>query len=210
MNNLLHLPNLATSPANLDKQPGEGTPLGPSIDFNPSENAGTFISLFDRSKSPSPSVRPAARSDDVERRLFDALAAMKMKTAEVAMHLSIEWRNALFAYLDMLHDAEDWDSRDEPAKIESFTTFLRMILFLSPLKRPGMGLTVSGIIVATWTEGSRHLTIECLAADVIAWSVAIPGDGDVEVAAGKCKLQRISEVLRPYRADEWFGNGPRG
>ena len=210
MNNFLHLPVQTVFPADLKQRPGERATFDPTIDFNPAENGGTFVSLFDRRKSPSPSVRPAVRSDDVQRRLFDALAAMKMKTAEVAMHLSIDWRDTLFAYLDMLHEAEDWDARDEPAKIASFTTFLRMILFLRPVKRPGMGLTASGIIVATWTEVGHHLTLECLAADVVAWSIAIPGDGDVEVAAGMCKLQRIREDLSPYRADEWLGNGARG
>ena len=164
----------------------------------------TYTSISGRSKGPTPTVRPRVESFEIERRLFNSLAAMKMKTADVAMHLSAEWRDRLFSYLDMLLDAEDWNARDKPANIGSFTTFLRMVLHLRVHRQPGMGLTSEGNIVATWTEGDRHLTVECFAADYVVWSIAVPGDGEVESAAGKCKLQRIREVLVPYQEEIWF------
>lgn len=156
---------------------------------------------------PKPAVlRVDAAAGQLERRLFDALAAMKIKTAEVAMHLNAEWRGRLFDYLDFLHDAEDWDEGDEPAKLSSFTTFLRMVMHLRSPRRPGMGLTSTGHLVATWTTGKRHLTIECLPDDEVIWSVSVPAEDGVETAAGRCGLTRLPLVFAPYEPEQWFAN----
>lgn len=177
----------------------------------PSKIIGTSITHLGQPRTPTPTVLPVSAERGVQSQLFDALAAMKMKTSEVAMHLSEEWRRQLFKYLDFLHDGADWDERDKPGRIDSFTTFLRLVLFLKPKRRPGMGLTVDGIIVATWSTKDRHLTLECLPNDEVQWSVVVPGvvgvaDGaDPETAAGRCNIRRMRDVLAPYDPLMWFG-----
>lgn len=173
------------------------TPMGP---------AGTSSTIVQMPKGPSPTVLSASAGSTLERRLFDALAAMKIKTAEVAMHMSSEWRDKLFAYLDFLHDDESWDEQDEPAVLGSFVTFLRMSLYLKPQRGPGMGLTSKGNLVATWTVGRRDLTIECIAGDEVLWSVSVPADDGVETAAGRCAILRLTNVLMPYQPERWFSN----
>ena len=64
-------------------------------------------------------------------RLFDALAAFKLKTAMLAAaHFNRDERARLFKQLDSLLDAESWDSADVVTTEASFTTLLRMVLFL--------------------------------------------------------------------------------
>ncbi|PTM43032.1 hypothetical protein [Bosea sp. 124] len=182
------------------------TNLNKAVFINPTLPSGTSITLVQQPKGPEPTIRAVGHGEQLERRLFDALAAMKIKTAEVAMHLSGDWRERLFGYLDFLHDAEDWDEQDEPAKLSSFTTFLRMTTHLKPAKRPGMGLTSAGNLVATWTFDNRHLTIECLEDDELLWSVAVPEGERTETAAGRCRVQRLAQILAPYEAQRWFAN----
>src|SRR4051794_30233514 len=95
---------------------------------------------------PSPaSLRATARlapvEEPLETRLFDALAAVKILTAQVAMHLDGEWRRKLFGQLDSLHDPKEWESGDEPVGQSSFATFLKVILSIRPERRPGLGLS---------------------------------------------------------------------
>ena len=95
-------------------------------------------------------------------RLFDVLASVKLLTAQVAMHLDAEWRNRIFEQLDDLLDAKDWHEDDDPLKASSFETFLRMIIFHNLTRRPGVGQSNRGNLIAAWTTGSDRLTIEFL------------------------------------------------
>jgi hypothetical protein len=143
----------------------------------------------------------------IEELLFDKRAALKLKTAAVAMHLDREWRSSLFRELDGLLDVESWDRDDQLANDSSFFTFLRMIIFVAPARRPGLGLTYSGNMIAAWTAGRNRLTIECLPRDQVRWVLARFVDDECERAAGISPVHRIPEVLAPYTPEIWFSNG---
>jgi hypothetical protein len=86
----------------------------------------------------------------------------------------------------------------------SFTTLLRMVLFLGG-RRPGLGVTASGNFIATWTEGNDRLTIECKPQDRVRWVLLQNLDGQSESAAGETTIKRLPEVLRPYDPPKrWF------
>lgn len=153
------------------------------------------------------SVPPAAMAGSLRHRLYNALAASKIRTATVAMHLDRDWRLGFFSQLDNLLAVDSWDPDDVPPSEESFTTLLRMILFLRG-RRPGLGATASGNFVATWTEGRDRLTIECKPADQVRWVLIRHLDGDRESAAGETTLPRLSDVLAPYEPQRWFRNAP--
>ena len=155
----------------------------------------------------SQTVPIVADSTTIEERLFDKRAALKMKTAAVAMHLDGEWRNSLFRQLDSLLDVQSWDQSDQLADDASFFTFLRMIIFVRPARRPGIGLGYNGNVVAAWTTGRNRLTIECLPRDQARWVLARFIDDDCERAAGISPIHRIPEVLAPYAPEIWFSNG---
>ena len=160
--------------------------------------------------NPAPSALRSARAASAQpaslaERLFDALAAFKLRTATLAVaHLNPEERALLFKQLDSLLDAESWDSADVVTTEASFTTLLRMVLFLKG-RRPALGVTGSGNFIATWTEGDDRLTIECKAADHVRWVLVQNLDGQRETAAGETTSRRLPEVLRPYDPPKrWF------
>jgi hypothetical protein len=156
---------------------------------------------------PQRTQRPLPHDIPLTERLFDALAAFKMKTATLAAaHFSRDERARLFKHLDSLLDAESWDSADEVSTEASFTTLLRMTLFLGG-RRPALGITGTGNFIATWTEGADRLTIECRPEDQVRWVLVQNLDGQRESAAGQTMVRRLPEVLRPYDAPKrWFPN----
>ena len=142
-------------------------------------------------------------------KLYDALARVKLLTAQVAMHLDTEWRSRIFEQLDDLLDAEDWHEDDDPIKAPSFETFLRMIIFHNPSHRPGFGVSNRGYLIAAWTSGSDRLTTECLPNDKVRWVLSCEVDDETERAAGETPVRRLMEVLAPYSPPRWFADAPR-
>ena len=143
----------------------------------------------------------------LEERLYDARALCKIKTSEVAMHLDNEWRVRFFSQLDNLMDIENWEDDDTPVTVTSFTTLLRMLTSIKPARRPGLGSTSGGNIIAAWTMEADRLTIECLPKDRVRWVLSRIIDGVRESAAGEVTLLRLPAVLSPYNPDRWFING---
>jgi hypothetical protein len=122
------------------------------------------------------------------------------------MHLDRDWRAKLFGQLDSLLALSDWQVEDAAPTIESYSTFLRMLTLLRPQRRPGLGATFDGRLIATWTVGDDRLTIECLPKDVVRWQLSATIDGERERAAGETPLPRLAAVLRPYDPGRWFQN----
>lgn len=148
-----------------------------------------------------------SRKLSLPERLLDALAAFKVKTATVAAaHFNRDERARLFKQLDSLLDAESWDSNDAVATEASFTTLLRMALFLEG-RRPALGITGTGNFIATWTDGDDRLNIECKPEDNVRWVLLQKLDGQRESGAGETTVRRLPDVLRPYDAPKrWFPN----
>jgi hypothetical protein len=189
-------------------------PRGKSYNPDPSKlpslsTAG--LANFWRTPIPAPSALRSspttAKSASLTERLFDALAAFKLKTATLAAsHFNPEERARLFKQLDSLLDADSWDSADVITTEASFTTLLRMVLFLKG-RRPALGVTSSGNFIATWTEGDDRLTIECQPEDHVRWVLVQNLDGQRETAAGETTARRLPEVLRPYDPPKrWFSH----
>jgi len=144
------------------------------------------------------------RGASLDERLYDARAICKVRTAAVAMHLDPEWRSRFFSQIDSLMDAENWEQEDAPVTEASFTTLLRMILLVRPKRRPGLGSTSTGNIIAAWTVGKDRLTIECLPNDKVRWVLSLDSDDHREGAAGHTSLSRLTAVLAPYNPERWF------
>lgn len=148
--------------------------------------------------------RPSSLADA----LYDSRASFKLRVANVAMHLSTEWRKKFFKQVDSLLDEDEWDERDLPITDSSFVTLIRTVLFTKAKRRPGLGATSNGHVIAAWTTVSDdRLTIECLGDDVVRWTVVIrvgTADDRDELAAGETWVERLLEVLAPYGPDRWF------
>lgn len=142
----------------------------------------------------------------METKLYDAKALCKIKTAEFAMYLSDDMRTRFFSQLDNLLDPDNWEDDDDPITIESFTTLLRMILFLEPSRRPGLGATQNGNIIAAWTNEKDRLTVECFPNNKVRWVLSRYINDERESGAGETQLIRLPEVLSPYKPEHWFSN----
>jgi len=151
----------------------------------------------------------AAKSDTIGGQLAEKRTAFKRVAASVGMHLDPDWRNRLFAKLDSLIDPEEWDCDFALPSEQSFSTFLRMIIYLHPTKRPGLGLSAKGHFLAAWSKLDDRIVIECLANDDVRW-VLSRTVGDVrESGAGKTKIYRIPDVIHPYEPDHLFRDGDK-
>jgi hypothetical protein len=149
----------------------------------------------------------SAKALPIEEQLRKKLASFKEMTATIAMHLDPEWRTKLFAQLDRLLDPEDWDEGFQVPSEQSFSTFLRMIIYLHPTRRPGIGLSPHGHFLAAWTRGNDRIVIECIANDEVRWVLSRDLDGDRETGAGTVQLHRIPDVTAAYEPEALFNDG---
>jgi len=150
-----------------------------------------------------------AKGRPIEVQLCEKAASLKRLAATVAMHLDAEWRGRLFTRLDQLLDPIDWESDFELPSEQSFSTFLRMIIYLHPTRWPGIGLSAGGHFLASWVCGSDRIIIECLRNDEVRWVLSRTVDGDRESGAGKLQLHRIPEVTAGYHPEPLFNNGEK-
>jgi hypothetical protein len=163
--------------------------------------------------NPSPaSLRPGAATigqKPLQERLFNALASAKVLTSQVAMHLDGAWRRRIFSQLDSIHDLEELEVGDEPLQQSSFATFLKAILDINPERRPGLGLSHVGHLIASWATGQDYLTIEFLPNDRVRWVLSRRYDeDDTERFAGDTAVARLRDGLANFHPDHWFSHGP--
>jgi hypothetical protein len=131
-------------------------------------------------------------------------ASLKRITATVAMHLDRKWRESLFSTLDRLLDPDDWDIDFQLPSEQSFSTFLRMIIYLHPTKRPGLGLSASGHFLAAWTRDKDRIVIECIGEDEVRWVLSRIISDERESGAGRVLLHRVPDVIAPYEPEHLF------
>lgn len=161
------------------------------------------IQALQNSPSPAAAV-PVSGERPLEEHLFDALAAVKIMTSQVAMHMDGEWRGKLFRQLDSLHDPAEWEEGDQPVQQSSFATFLKAMLSIKPKRRPGLGLSHAGHLIAAWTTGDDRLTIEFLPNDHVRWVLSRRYDDGTERFAGDTGVARLAEGLASYHPEHWF------
>lgn len=180
-----------------------------SLEMSRSTLSDTTGQLMDKVASLRNPVSPsllsfAPSAVTIEERLFDATSAVKMLTAQVAMHMTREWRDKLFIQIESLHDLDEWDTDDKPVERSSFASFLKLILYIKPQRHPGLGLSYEGHLIAAWTAGKDRLTIEFLAKDRVHWVLTRDLGGESERAAGQTVVSRLYECLLPYNPKSWF------
>lgn len=114
------------------------------------------IKAYNSSPTRTETLRPVATpvrlelDKSLEEVLFDARAMAKIAASQVSMYLREGWRDKLFYQLDNLLGPEDWDPEDKPLQAQSFDTFLKAICDVNPTKRPGLGLSYAGNLIAAW------------------------------------------------------------
>jgi hypothetical protein len=149
-----------------------------------------------------------AQDIDIRQQILDKRAAFKRLLSTVAMHFDPVWRQVLLATLDRLLDPEDWDPEFALPTEQSFSTFLRMMVYLHPTRRPGLGLSPLGHVLAAWRRGADRIVIECIGKDEVRWVLSRTIEGERESAAGQVLLHRVPEVTSPYDPEPLFHDEP--
>jgi hypothetical protein len=145
----------------------------------------------------------------IQERLELRLLSFKKMTSPIAMYLDRGWRAQLFETLDKLFDVDDWDSDFTLPLEQSFATFLRLVIHIHPTKRPGLGLSARGYVLASWSRDRDRIVIECLPHDELRWVLSQSNDGRRESAAGKNRIQRLVELIEGYEPDRFFKDGDK-
>lgn len=138
--------------------------------------------------------------------LFAARGDFKIRTSQIAMHLSEAQRRDIFKQLDELLDVDSWHEGDVLPIGGSFSTFLRFLIFERRIRRPSLGISNAGNVTATWVHGAARMTIEFLARDAVYWAVYKPHDGENISGAGEHRLVGVRDLVMLYDAQEWVFN----
>src|SRR5215211_1106663 len=120
---------------------------------------------------------PSSTKAPLHERLSDRLMSFKKMISPVSRYLEPTWRAELLQALDRLFDFEDWDAEFTLPESYSFATFLRLVIHLHPTKRPGLGMSARGHILASWSRGRDRIVIESLANDELRWVLSQSIDG---------------------------------
>jgi hypothetical protein len=151
------------------------------------------------------SVKEIGEPDQLQAKL----ASLKQVVTTIAMHLDTKWRRSLLSTIERLLDRENWDPESELPSEQSFSTFLRMIIYLCPTRRPSVGLSPKGHFLAAWSVGSDRIVVECAAKDEVRWVLSRANDGIRESGAGKGLLHRLPDVIAPYEPEKLLQNGDK-
>jgi hypothetical protein len=187
-----------------------GMPSGAGIDIQKiDQRLRSMRALASGAVSELASVRDAGtKHSDTSEQVKEKLATCKRLTATIAMHLDPDWRHTLLSRLDRLLDPDDWDEKFNLPSEQSFSTFLRMIIYLHPTRRPSIGLSPRGHFLAAWTSGSDRIVIECVGKDEVRWVLSrTTNDGERESGAGSVLLHRVPEVTAPYYPERLIHDG---
>lgn len=145
---------------------------------------------------------------DLVHRLAESKANCKIELSRVSMYLNDEWIKGMCGQIDDLMDIEEWDDEDHPIDVRSFVTMLRMILFINPRpeRRPGLGATTEGNIIAMWTGIDERISIECLPGDNLLCIGSRKIDGDRKIYSSNTNTRDISTFLDSFNTHKLFGN----
>ena len=84
------------------------------------------------------------------------------------------------------------------------------MLVLRSKRRPGIGVSLTGDIVAMWTVGANRLTFQCHADDWVTWIISRVVDDETHTAAGRTTLPLLFAAIGAFNPEQWFTHeGPK-
>ena len=153
---------------------------------------------------------PADANASVEDELFNAGATAKIMTSRVSMYLRKGWREKLFYQLDLLLDPLEWDPQDIPLQAQSFDTFLKAICDVKPTKRPGIGISNAGNLVAGWRNsenGEDRVSLEFEPSERVLLIGSRVIDGQTESFSARTVVRNLKKTLANMNCTHWLGCG---
>jgi hypothetical protein len=170
--------------------------------FNPPQRNITSSLIYPAEHSPPENANASLDND-----LFEASATAKIMTSRVSMYLREGWREKLFYQLDLLLDPQEWDPQDIPLKAQSFDTFLKAICDINPTKKPGMGISNTGNLVAGWRGGENgedRVSLEFEPNDRVILIGSRVIDGQIESFSARTVVRNLKKTLVNMNCTQWL------
>ena len=139
-------------------------------------------------------------------KLAGRLSGLQTQLAAVSMYIDNNWRSGLAKQINFLLRRDEWPVDTQLPSGESFSTLLRLVVFLRPLERPSLGVADDGNLTANWVGEGHRLFIEFLPADQLRRSASQFIDGQVEATAGATSTDRLPVNLNVFHRARWFAN----
>lgn len=165
--------------------------------------------MVQQTYSPRDIATASSADATLEETLFDARAMAKQAASRVSMYLREGWREKLFYQLDDLLDPAEWgDSEDKPLQAKSFDTFLKAICDLKPNRRPGLGLSYAGNLIAGWREPVHRedrVSLEFTAGGGVIVIGSRILDGETVSFSARTPVLALKRTLANLNCAEWLG-----
>lgn len=169
----------------------------------PVSRSGSIPRLADR-PSDALALQPPPKSVGIEVNLQSRLRDVLVRVGSVGQYFDYDYRALLISNLKELFETDGWEADDTLPDVRSFETFLRLVLYINPGKRPGLAISPSGNAVAVWFSESGRVVLECLPKDRVRWVLRRTLQGEPESAAGETEVHRMQDVVEAYDPEDFF------
>lgn len=142
----------------------------------------------------------------IARRASECLMGLRLRTSQVAMYLDSDWLEGLDRQLAFMLDASEWPLEAALPTVNSYGSFLNLIVNLRPLKRPSLGVSDAGNIVCTWDADGAYLFVEFYPNNFIRWSAAQRIYDSLETISGQTISARLLANITGFSPSRWFAN----
>ncbi len=185
-------------------RPLPSAPEGDDFIFDARPRIGAISRQQRRSRRHIVHTKIAIPAKSRKEQIFDRLAAFKIATSRVSMHIEDEWRSALFRQFDFLLNPDLWPEDVALPTEASFSTFLKCLTYLKPIRRPSFGVGPNANLVATWSNDNTRLFLDFQHDDELRWAATQVVDDRQEVASGHCPIARLIPNLAAFDPKRWF------
>lgn len=145
----------------------------------------------------------AAPAEDLASKLFRNKAELKMLTAQIAMHLSVDERHGIFKALDRLLSIQYWDVQSYLLDPGAYRSFLRFIVHSKPKRLANLGVGTNGSLLAAWRRGpDRVVHAEFFPEDKCLSIVSAVFGRGPETIVREGDVARLREALRDIGVED--------
>jgi hypothetical protein len=144
----------------------------------------------------------------LEVQLFDNAAQLKVSFSQIAMHLTTEWRAAIFKQLDFLLKPEDWQEDSALIEVPTFMTFLRFLIFAAPNRLPSLGVSPNGNVLAAWLKGAERITVQFLPEDCTIATLIKQGMRGKETVTWRGHVVDLTFFIERFGVRDCMIDGP--
>jgi hypothetical protein len=153
--------------------------------------------LMDAQKTGS-LIQSVPQQAGFEERIFNALVALKVATAQYAMHLPPLERARLFSRLDEVINADDWHEEDALPLLSSFVNFLKWIIFSKNFAWSSIGVSDEGHVLVAWVIPGLSLTANFFPKNKVNWTASVDSEIGAAHTAGTGTLQHFTKQALFY------------